>query len=52
MSNLLSNTINIREESLDNEYKKVMLNVKNHAREINSLHGSMNQSHKKPILVT
>ena len=40
MSNLVSNTINIRDECLDNEYKKVMLNVKNHAREINSLHGS------------
>jgi hypothetical protein len=40
MSNLVSNAINIRTECLGNEYKKVMLNVKNHARKINSLHGS------------
>lgn len=40
VSNLVSNTIISRAESLGNEYKKVLLNVKNHAREINSLHGS------------
>ena len=40
MSNLVSNTINIRAECLGDEYKIGMLKVKNHAREINSLHGS------------
>jgi hypothetical protein len=40
MSNLVSNTIISRAECLCNENKKILLKVKNHTREINSLHGS------------
>ena len=40
MSNLVSNTVISRANCLGNENKKILLKVKNHAREINSQHGS------------